>query len=689
MMDIQRVYGSNFCQYAKFDYKLGPGLIVLIAPNGGGKSNFVRSIYLNMKGEVYGPGNLVRDGRQTGFVAMDAVTDRGSLTVQRELKHNDKTGGTSIKHYLECSWLDDPLNKKAEVTDFLDPLIGATGASLEYITFALQGRFDELMRIEHTPRAKLLNSMMGLDRAETLRVVLKDASDLIADMPDRTLDLEQLDKDIEVKEAELVQSEQSLAELQAKLTPGVEAGYKSALVVLQLPASDYRDRDLAAKKSALELERTKLKDAQERLAALPTTVDAEPPDHNSYQNHLHYEKARKDLNAYQDQLAELTPPVKPDDEVYAICSQDEAKRLQGLRDAVGQLEAKIRGFGTGVCPTCNQTLKVDFDIEEVKKELAKQREEHDKVHAAQGEAIQKISIYTQAQAGYDAKVESAKRAVEQCEAGLDTLKAFAEFDVEAYTQAKETYEAAYAASGDRIRIEREVGMIERQVDALTASIEKLEEQQVSTPEQRTSAQKMVTAYEDTRAGIAGLNNKVIMLGADIGAKKNRRSQLHNDMDKAKINKEAKDLLQFSRDRLHVECMPRLAAQGSIGAVNRVMDKYLKMFAFPYPFRLNESLDFVVDLDHSKDVPAAVLSGGEAVRAALAMRFALMDVFSSGCGLLVIDEPTTALDKDARIALIEVLGQAAAHFRTKNTKIICPTHEEQLVAVADQVITIGE
>ena len=211
---------------------------------------------------------------------------------------------------------------------------------------------------------------------------------------------------------------------------------------------------------------------------------------------------------------------------------------------------------------------------------------------------------------------------------------------------------------------------------------------MATPEQTKWANDMSASYLSLKGNAGAADTQVKAATATRTARRQRLEELQLDVEQSAINTGVQDILAFSREQLHAERLPRLAAQSSVNAINRAMRKYLGMFSFPYPFRLNESLDFVVDLEHTKDVPAAVLSGGERVRAAIAMRFGLMEVFSAGAGMLIIDEPTTALDEDACTALIEVLTKAAAHFRKTNIKILCPTHATQLAGAADAVITIG-
>lgn len=692
MMNITRVYGSNFCQYKKFSHTLVDGLTCIRGMNGTGKSNCVRAIYLCLRGEVYGPSNLVRDGHPKGFVAFDARTSKGTFTVTRDLTHNAKTGGTKIKHSLEASWLDDPLTKKAEVTTFMETFIGKSPAVLEHITFALQGEFDSLMKMDHMPRARILNSLMGLDRAENLRSVLKDGLDMIADMPDRTDDIALLEANLKETELTLIQYQGKRDAAQDQITDQVIAAYKQALTMKERITSTARDNTLAQVRQQLTGDEEAVKAAKhvsDELAAKATQV--EPPDHAGSAQHRDYlqcraaiEKLNADLKHAGTQL-----PEKPEQSAYDLCSDDARQKLTESHAEVISLHAKITSFGTGICPTCNQELKVDFDIEAVKSE-------YEEKNAAYATAQQAYSDTDAKIAEYDRKLHHSNTEINRLSSELtannnrmETLKVAETFDVEAYTQACTDYNNALQIQQEYTAAMTTLSGAENAVTITKNRIQLLEQEPVVTPEQLQWAETMISSYDTLKQQVDEATAQIQSIEGALSGKRSQLEMMQADMEKAGTNKTQSDLLEFSRARLHPEQLPRLAAQNSIRVINRKMEKYLTMFSFPYPFRLDENCDFVIDYEYTKGVPCAVLSGGERVRAAMVMRFALNEVFGSGLGILIVDEPTTALDVDARAALVDVLTQAAAHFRNTHTKLVCPTHEQQLEITADHVINLGE
>lgn len=74
------------------------------------------------------------------------------------------------------------------------------------------------------------------------------------------------------------------------------------------------------------------------------------------------------------------------------------------------------------------------------------------------------------------------------------------------------------------------------------------------------------------------------------------------------------------------------------------------------------------------------SAGQRVLASLIIRMALAETFSSNCGILALDEPTTNLDRINIISLCEALNNIVEERRTQsNFMLIIITHDEQFIS----------
>jgi DNA repair exonuclease SbcCD ATPase subunit len=639
---------------------------------------------------VFGAPNLVRDGYRKGFVALDVGTPQGEFTIMRKLTHNEKTKGTKIQHELTAEWLDTPLTKKVDVANFLAPFLAVTPQSLQYISFALQGDFGSLMNCDHMFRARIINTLMGMDRAEKLRVMLKDGMGTIADMPDRTEVIAATERDIEIRKSTLETSKKALKEAESQITDAVRASYKQALVVMEYPLSTEKDQELQKLHLDREAKDSEVYFVEQRINELETTIDDTPePDHEAALLHSKWKSAKAEVDRCEEELKNLIVPEAPDQSVYSDCSEDARALLQAAAEESNKLKDKIVAYGTGICGSCGQKLPGNIDIYQLKEDHEVAESKYEILSKDYLRAHDAVSDYKREKANYDRDHERLSSRRKEAVANAVELADISFFDEEEYKKQVEAYSQYTTHRKELTDQQSKLNEHKSSLSKIELRIAKLEGSSTVTPVQQAQAQTMIKAYEAAEQKVFDLSKEVDSNKSYVMASESRLKTYQDDMEKGAANIATREILMQARDKLHVEQLPRLAAQSSIQAINRAMKKYLDMFAFPYGFRLNEKLDFVVDFDSSTDHPAEILSGGEEVRAAMAMRFALMDVFSAGCGVLIIDEPTTALDKEAIGALIEVLETAATYFKGRNIKIICPTHDQQLAAIADSLITIGE
>jgi DNA repair exonuclease SbcCD ATPase subunit len=644
---------------------------------------------------VFGAPNLVRDGYRKGFVALDVGTPQGEFTIMRKLTHNEKTKGTKIQHELTAEWLDTPLTKKVDVANFLAPFLAVTPQSLQYISFALQGDFGSLMNCDHMFRARIINTLMGMDRAEKLRAMLKDGMGIIADMPDRTEALATAELSLSGHEAALEIAQGNLSTAENQITDAVRSSYKQALVIMEKPLDTDNAQELQKLQLDREAKESEIYFIEQRINELETTIDDTPePDHEAALDHSKWKSFQEDIKRCDEDLKSLVVPEAPAESVYAECTEIARASVQTLREEANKLKDKITAYGTGVCGSCGQKLPGDIDIDKLKADYEKAEAKYESFSEDYIKAHDTVSEYKREKENYDRDHERlTKRRIEisqdMATFCICTQTDLPSFDEEGYKKQVEAYSQYTTHRKELTEQQKKLAEQKSELSKLEVNIAKLESCDTTTADRREQAKVMIKAYEDVEKKISELAKRVDFVKANISSTESRIKLFRDDMEKGAANIATREILMQARDKLHVEQLPRLAAQSSIQAINRAMKKYLDMFAFPYGFRLNENLDFVVDFDSSTDHPAEILSGGEEVRAAMAMRFALMDVFSAGCGVLIIDEPTTALDKEAIGALIEVLETAATYFKSRNIKIICPTHDQQLAAIADSLVTIGE
>jgi len=152
----------------------------------------------------------------------------------------------------------------------------------------------------------------------------------------------------------------------------------------------------------------------------------------------------------------------------------------------------------------------------------------------------------------------------------------------------------------------------------------------------------------------------------------------------KLEKIVSDL-QRIRSVLHNKGLPRLIRSRLRELVTIYMRDILERF----------NLGFIdVDLDEEFNVTVKtveglksvnMLSGGERIALALALRLAIARALGSRMGILVLDEPTVYLDEERRRDLVDILKASSRALGV--SQILIVTHDRELEDAADTIIEV--
>jgi ABC-type lipoprotein export system ATPase subunit len=125
------------------------------------------------------------------------------------------------------------------------------------------------------------------------------------------------------------------------------------------------------------------------------------------------------------------------------------------------------------------------------------------------------------------------------------------------------------------------------------------------------------------------------------------------------------------------CAPQTAAFADQQSVIDNIDLVRAIRSEPFDSDELGLLD-ALGLEGLADRPAGALSGGERQRLALARALAV------DAELVVLDEPTSQLDR----ATARLISRAIRDCADRGACVVCASHDEELIAVADQIIDLG-
>ena len=181
-MIIKDVTLFNFCQFEKLHYDLTDGITRVYAPNGAGKTNFLRGITYALTGwcdPSWGTqSDLQKDGTSSpGYAQVTLDIDGIDYTLRRYV-----TAGSKTADSLSC---EDPklyIEKRQRVNAFLEEHLPVTLPILAQLMWLRQGGLVWLL----TATTASINAFLGLifdtKKLEKLREVLKLVISQIADI---------------------------------------------------------------------------------------------------------------------------------------------------------------------------------------------------------------------------------------------------------------------------------------------------------------------------------------------------------------------------------------------------------------------------------------------------------------------------------------------------------------------------
>jgi DNA repair exonuclease SbcCD ATPase subunit len=115
-----------------------------------------------------------------------------------------------------------------------------------------------------------------------------------------------------------------------------------------------------------------------------------------------------------------------------------------------------------------------------------------------------------------------------------------------------------------------------------------------------------------------------------------------------------------------------------------INQYLQSFNAAYRVQLEDDNEFVCDFG-DKIRPSSDLSCGQKVVLSLAFRFAACEIFSTGVNFIVLDEPTTWLDKETVDSFQTIIESISELSDSQNLQVLIVTHERSLMPYFRQTI----
>ena len=608
-MKLLKVTLFNFCQFDKLSYDLTDGITRIYAPNGRGKTNFLRGLVYGLTGwcdPSWGTQSDLQkdDAASPGYVQIELEIEGSIYKLQRYVIVTPKTADS-----ISC---EDPkmyIEKRQRVNAFLESKLPVTLPILAQLMWLRQSNLHWLL----TATTASINTFLGLifdtRKLEKLREVLKVISAKVADIRgDQDPKIEHW-KGVLAQMPDVEGLEKDLKELNEKY---VElASYTGKRIM----------RESAHKQALSELEK-QITNKQQQVCACNGAVEKilkmmpkQMPDITALRKLLKEEREKADLLVYE--LKDATGHLE-------VCK----KRLELMLQAA-----------SGKCQYCGAEFK--------------NNEEHKKA------VMKAMGIHTES-ISYEESLKQHKHAVQVREEEVKQYEdAIAALNIEALETDISNALDLQALKAELTKREAILQQRENELQTLKSQFEDLK-QVIVIPDNEKPIDEQIRDLKETLATVQQ---------AYTDAKTNKQlaessiKQLEQEKKEHEKNSFVKKLLVNSREVLSQSRAQARYISGKLDTLNSYIEHYLALSEMPFTLRLDkQEHTFKFRMQGSdQDHPAGMLSGAQAAAAAIAIQMALVETAYPELSLLLVDEADAALSPENKFI-------AARLYRTLSNSI---------------------
>jgi len=594
-MIVKDVTLFNFCQFEKLHCDLSEGITRVYAPNGAGKTNFLRGIVYALTGwcdPSWGTqSDLQKDGTSSpGYAQVTLDIEGHEYTLRRYVITTSKAADS-----ISC---EDPklyIEKRQRVNAFLESKLPVTVTILAQLMWLRQGGLVWLL----TAPAAAINTFLGLifdtKKLEKLRDALKVITSHIADIRG--------DQEPKIKHWQEV-----LAQM-----PDIEGLQKE---LEELNAQYIELASYTGKTILRESEQKKLlEEMQEPLSTQTKVVQELQFRVEQLTGHLHKIPDNK------------TPMQLYEEKENVQFSIDTAKtRIEELHQTNSkfvELREKLLHLNNPVCDYCGSTVK--------------------NTKAYKDKRAAEIT-------GSTGSYESALEYVE------NTLKHIQE-DLALVTNAIKTkqeqlnrLESILKAVDENRLVNAEIISLQKKLQTELPKLEELQREQkrileaVIIGDEEESLQTRIhnikeTIHTVTQALSDAKSNKAVAETSIAALEKEKEEHERNTYVK-KLFTRTRDVLSQSRAQTRY-------LNGKLDTLNSYIEHYLALSEMPFILKLDKK-DHLFKfhmIDAEQEHPAGMLSGAQQAAAAIAVQMALVETAFPELSLLLVDEADAALSPE--------------------------------------------
>lgn len=701
-MRITRVTLENVYQHEALDIPITGSSVAIVGDNGSGKSNFLAAIGEAIHGDFHKTvDKTVMWGKKKGRIVVEAT-----LPGSRFMKISRGFPGSDCSLFISFPGGDDLVTGVSKVNARILQELGVDKKTLKSLVFVGQQEIDSILFSTDSVKGRLAQQFFGLSKAAELEAIMsKSLSTVTIDSMSESIDdLRERKKALLVRKNEISRSIDSLAprsDIQAEIDAATEwcRYYRERDQILQAIKYDteslesrrvgyqskYEEhRDLTKKVSLVNIGEVDTTCAliQSKLAIMNSINECEPLV-SEYQTELD----SIDVEGINTDRLTLESKRK---RVSEICNE-----IYSLRGSIIDARSVVDAVSDkSTCPTCHQPIDSSHvercweKITQVDQSISQLTGEQNALENEIRSLSAKIDRITSRVTFLELNLRSLKDRLADLNGKLVSLS---DVHVE-QEQHWKSVQSEYTRDRSRLdflatEMHKEHPLLEQISKRISDSRVRLDQIQISGL--YSSLDEANAKIEQLRNDIAKIDQVATVL-YEIDSQVNYMDIQIAKAEQAKVlnavNLKCAEIFAEVKSVFHPSGAPEIVVTRSTQALEGRINSYLKMMRSKFVVRATRGLNFECIFDNGVGEDTS-LSVGQKVALSWAFRLAACETFSSSAGIMTMDEPTAALDKNVNDAFLDVMDSIRTLCSDFGMQFFIATHHESIANQADQVIQV--
>jgi len=809
MIILRDITIKNFLSHENTRMNFPLGVIVLVGPNGSGKTAIMDAIMHSLLGfrGVRSRASSVDDLIRFGAKSMELELNFEADGREYNLNWRRERGG-EVNARLQCKGVGLITDSATKTVQEVLKIIGIDKDTLLSSVFIRQGEITNLIEEEPSRRKEVIGRILGLDRYEKAYDKMREVIDSLEKMKNTySNEAKRIDGSMEVLKKRLEKLSQDIKAHQEKLTKRRDElnsklmelkslqmekemldGMKKSYDELRERRGRIEENMKRIEESLKELKgkQAKCADAKKRIEVMKNEISRIPLLERYIEIYYEMEKLNSDMKSlneninklreledYEKRLADLSNEVLkylPEPSMEAL-----RKMLETLRNSENMIQDEInekqREIGErigkinelkghidhieklDVCPVCKTKLS-DTHKERVKEEISMELQKIELELNSLKESLQSLSKNLEevkSKTKNFSEITSKVRDIENLKSFVNRVRSelvgsipelgdlnFRVEDAKSIlTNKLEDLRSKVNACGSELNDivkslgyepkdpKRELELLKRRLDEynnLRVEAERYDDYSKQIENLSLELEKRRNEYNAVENEIKNLgydakrydevNQKFSKLTSICGELKGEIRQieeaidgynrdldnLKSEIERLRSDRESIDAklgrienaiktVKIIRGVFSKDGIQKLIRQRITPLISQLATNYIDQFNLDITgISMDEDLEIKV-AKGGDFMPLQLLSGGEKVAVAIALRLALARALAERFSTVIMDEPTVHLDEERRRVLIDVFKNFRESAITQQMIII--THDKELEEVADTIYQVSK